>query len=185
MRVIAGEKRGLKLKAPDGMNTRPTTDRIKESLFNILAPLLYEAYFLDLFSGSGGVGIEAISRGAKKAVFADRDEEACRIINENIKRAGFESRSLVIKADFYSALKKTAALGYKFDVIFMDPPYYSDFFENILDEIKILGILNNKGIVVAEQAKNEPEIKAGGFKVFRIKEYGKTTKISFLKSSEE
>ncbi len=185
MRIISGEKRGFKLKAPDGLDTRPTTDRIKESLFNILSPMLYGCNFLDLFSGSGGIGIEALSRGAEKAVFVDRAEDAVKVINYNLTKTAYNERAVVIRQNYGSALKRLAAMGLKFDIIFMDPPYYSDFIEIILDEIKNLGILNNKGIIVVEQAKDESEIMKPGFDVFRIKEYGRTTKMSFIRLLEE
>ncbi len=185
MRIISGEKRGFKLKAPQGQNTRPTTDRIKESLFNILAPNLYGCTFLDLFSGSGGIGIEALSRGAESAVFVDRAKEAIDVINYNLEKTNYNKKALVIKQNFGPALKKIADMGLKFDIIFMDPPYYCDFIENILDEIKFLGILNNKGIIVVEQAKDESEIIKPEFEVFRVKEYGKTTKMSFIRHLEE
>ncbi|MCD8090926.1 MAG: 16S rRNA (guanine(966)-N(2))-methyltransferase RsmD [Clostridiales bacterium] len=184
MRIISGSKRGFKLKAPKGMNTRPTTDKIKESLFNILAPVLSECMFLDIFAGSGAIGIEALSRGARQAVFIDKNREALQVIKDNLSKTGFEGSSLVFGQDFRSALKQINAKGLKFDVIFMDPPYNSEFIENILDEIKNLGILDNEGIVVVEQAKDEPEIIKEGFKVYRVKDYGKTTKISFLTLEE-
>lgn len=189
MRVIAGSKRGASLKAPEGLSTRPTTDRIKESLFNILTPFLKDGVFLDLFSGSGGIGIEALSRGARMSVFVDNDKRAQNCIKQNLSKTGFEKQALVLGTDFKTSLKTIAVRGIKFDVVFMDPPYYSDFIENILDEIEILGILNNEGIVVCEQAKDEPEVKSDGYILYRIKEYGKTTKMSFYKraclSSEE
>ncbi|MCD7778414.1 MAG: 16S rRNA (guanine(966)-N(2))-methyltransferase RsmD [Clostridiales bacterium] len=184
MRVISGSKKGLKLKAPKGLSTRPTTDRIKESLFNILSPVLRECRFLDMFAGSGGIGIEALSRGASEVFFIDRDREALEVIKDNIQKADFSRQAVVLGFDWKTALKHIENRGLKFDVIFMDPPYNSDFIENILDEIKNLGILNNEGIVVVEQAKDEPEIIKEGFKVYRVKDYGKTTKISFLTLEE-
>lgn len=184
MRVISGSKKGLKLKAPKGLSTRPTTDRIKESLFNILSPVLRECRFLDMFAGSGGIGIEALSRGASEVFFIDRDREALKVIKDNIQKADFSRQAVVLGFDWKTALKHIENRGLKFDVIFMDPPYNSDFIENILDEIKNLGILNNEGIVVVKQAKDEPKIIKEGFKVYRVKDYGKTTKISFLTLEE-
>ncbi|MCD8157780.1 MAG: 16S rRNA (guanine(966)-N(2))-methyltransferase RsmD, partial [Clostridiales bacterium] len=182
--VISGSKKGLKLKAPKGLSTRPTTDRIKESLFNILSPVLRECRFLDMFAGSGGIGIEALSRGASEVFFIDRDREALKVIKDNIQKADFSRQAVVLGFDWKTALKHIENRGLKFDVIFMDPPYNSDFIENILDEIKNLGILNNEGIVVVKQAKDEPKIIKEGFKVYRVKDYGKTTKISFLTLEE-
>lgn len=184
MRVISGSKRGVRLVAPKGLDTRPTTDRIKESLFNILSPMLCECSFLDLFSGSGGIGIEALSRGAKKAVFVDKDRQALKAIEYNLEKTGFKDISTVIGADWKRAFTAFEQKNLSFDLIFMDPPYYSDFIENILDEIKKSGILNNDGIVVIEQAKDEEDIRISGFEVFRIKDYGKTTKMTFLREIE-
>ncbi|MCC8014206.1 MAG: 16S rRNA (guanine(966)-N(2))-methyltransferase RsmD [Eubacterium sp.] len=183
MRVISGSKRGAALKAPEGLSTRPTTDRIKESLFNILAPDLKDCVFLDLFSGSGGMGIEALSRGGSLSVFVDKDKKALSCIKQNISKTGFEDKSLVLASDYKQALRTLAAKGIKADIIFADPPYYSDFIENILDEIEISGILNNEGLIVIEQAKDEPEVKSAGFFLYRIKDYGKTTKMSFFKKA--
>lgn len=185
MRVISGSKRGFKLKAPKGISTRPTTDRIKESLFNILSPVIRDCFFLDMFAGSGGIGIEALSRGAETAVFIDRGREALEVIKDNLSKTDFARKALVLGADWKTTLRQLKARGLKFDVIFMDPPYNSDFIENILDEIKILGILNKEGVIACEQASDEPEINKEGFEVFRIKTYGKTTRISFLTLEEE
>ena len=123
MRVISGSARGLKLKAPEGLNTRPTTDRIKESLFNIIAADLYDICFLDLFGGSGGIGIEALSRGARKAYFADSSRKSIDIINDNLKRARLDSKAVVMNCDFRQALNRIKAEGEKFDIVFLDPPY--------------------------------------------------------------
>ncbi len=180
MRVISGSARGLKLKAPDGLSTRPTTDRIKESLFNIISADLYDCCFLDLFSGSGGIGIEALSRGAKKAVLVDSDFKSIAVIKDNIKSARVSDRAEVLKCDVNAAVAKLGSRNEKFDIIFMDPPYNRGFVESALKSIVKADILNNDGYIIAEQSKEDdlPEIE--GLSVFRIKDY-KITKMTFLK----
>ena len=122
MRVIAGSARSLKLKTLEGLDTRPTTDRIKETLFNIIGPTIYDSIFLDLFSGSGGIGIEALSRGAKEAVFVENNPKAMRCIKDNLRFTRLESRAATMTADVMNALYRLE--GEKiFDIIFMDPPY--------------------------------------------------------------
>lgn len=185
MRVISGSKRGVRLGSPKGLSTRPTTDRIKESLFNILSPALYGCSFLDLFAGSGSIGIEALSRGAREAVFVDKNRQALGVIKENIEKTNFSDKATVLGMDCFAAVKLLKEKGMKFDIIFMDPPYYSTFIQNILDETDFLDILNNEGIVVVEQAKDEAELDSEGLEVFRIKDYGRTTKMTFLKGVEE
>ena len=127
MRVISGSARGHKLKAPEGLTTRPTTDRIKESLFNIIAGDLYQCKFLDLFSGSGAMGIEALSRGADKAVFVDKDRKSISIINDNLKATRLDNKAQVLNCDVSTAVSKLKSLNEKFDIIFMDPPYGKDY----------------------------------------------------------
>lgn len=179
MRVISGSARGRKLKAPEGMTTRPTTDRIKESLFNIIAADLYECRFLDLFSGSGSMGIEAISRGAKKAVFVDNNRNSVSVINENIKATRFEERAEVMCCDVSNAIARLGSLGEKFDIIFMDPPYNKGFIESTLTYIVKANILADDGYIIAEQSQEDkiPEVK--DLEVFRVKDY-KITKMTFL-----
>lgn len=141
MRVIAGKARRTNLITPEGKHTRPTSDRIKETLFNMLQQEVYDTRFLDIFSGSGGIAIEALSRGASEAVMIDNDNEAVRCIKENIKRTHFEDVTRVLKMDAVSALKKLETTGNAFDIIFMDPPYNHDI------EAKILKFLSNSDIV--------------------------------------
>lgn len=123
MRVIAGTARRLLLKTPAGNETRPTTDRIKETLFNMLAPELPGCRFLDLFSGSGGIGIEALSRGADSCVFVERNKAALACIRSNLETTGFTERATVLATDVAYALRQLAVKKQPFDVIFMDPPY--------------------------------------------------------------
>ena len=132
MRVIAGTARRLPLKAPFGMNTRPTSDQIKETLFNMIQGDVAGAYFLDLFAGSGQMGIEALSRGGLYSVFVENNRKAQECIEDNIKFTKFEKDSLLIKSDVISALR-TIENKYKFDIVFMDPPYNNDYEKEVPD----------------------------------------------------
>ena len=185
MRVISGQARGLKLKAPEGLETRPTTDRIKESFFNIISPDIYDAEFLDLFGGSGGIGIEALSRGAKRAVFVDESHKSINAIRDNLTRARLTDKAEVIKGNAVSVIRSLGENGRKFDIIFMDPPYKKGLVELSLEAIKASGILKDDGYIVAEQSVDEPQIETAGFAVYRVKDYKRTTKMTFLKRSYE
>ena len=148
MRVITGKARGVVLKTPDGMKTRPTTDRVKEAMFSIIQFDTPGAKVLDLFGGTGQLGIEALSRGAKSAVFLDAAEDACRLIRENLRRTKLESDATVIRADYLAYLQRCSE---KFDIILLDPPYAEVFLENALKKISEIDILKSGGIIVAER----------------------------------
>ena len=148
MRVITGKARGVALKTPDGMTTRPTTDRVKEALFSIIQFEIPGARVLDLFGGTGQLGIEALSRGAASAVFVDAGEPACRLIRENLKRTRLEPCARVIRSDYLEYLSRCRE---RFDIIFLDPPYAEVFLENALKRITEIDILQSGGIIVAER----------------------------------
>ncbi|MEE1327990.1 MAG: 16S rRNA (guanine(966)-N(2))-methyltransferase RsmD [Oscillospiraceae bacterium] len=148
MRVITGKARGVQLKTPDGQLTRPTTDRVKEALFSIIQFEIPGASVLDLFGGTGQLGIEALSRGAKSAVFVDAREDACKLIRENLKRTKLEQDGRVVRADYLEYLKHCRE---KFQIIFLDPPYAEVFLENSLKVITEIDILQSGGIIVAER----------------------------------
>ena len=148
MRVIAGEAKGISLVTPDGMLTRPTADRVKEALFSIIQFDLPGAKVLDLFGGTGQLGIEALSRGAKSAVFVDQREDACKLIKENLRRTKLEQDAKVVRMDYLDYLKRCRE---KFDIIFLDPPYAEVFLENALKCITEIDILQSGGIIVAER----------------------------------
>ena len=148
MRVITGKARGVQLKTPDGQLTRPTTDRVKEALFSIIQFEIPGAVVLDLFGGTGQLGIEALSRGAKSAVFVDAREDACKLIRENLKRTKLEQDGRVVRADYLEYLKRCRE---KFQIIFLDPPYAEVFLENSLKVITEIDILQSGGIIVAER----------------------------------
>ena len=148
MRVITGKARGISLKTPDGMLTRPTADRVKEALFSIIHFDIPGAAVLDLFGGTGQLGIEALSRGAKSAVFVDSREDACKLIRENLKRTKLEQDTKVVRSDYLEYLSKTRE---QFDIILLDPPYAEVFLENALKRITEIDILHSGGIIVTER----------------------------------
>ena len=160
MRIIAGEVKGKKLMTLEGMATRPTLDRVKEALFNIIQFNLEGANVLDLFAGSGGLGIESLSRGADYCVFCDNSYEAIKVINQNIKNTKYENKAAIINKDYILALKKLSKEEYKFDIIFLDPPYSSDFDVKALNQIIELDLLKDDGIIIIEtdNKKKENEI---------------------------
>lgn len=148
MRVITGKARGVQLKTPDGMLTRPTTDRVKEALFSVIQFDIPGARVLDLFGGTGQLGIEALSRDAKSAVFVDAREDACKLIRENLKRTRLQENARVIRSDYLDYLSRCRE---QYDIIFLDPPYAEVFLENSLNRITEIDILHSGGIIVAER----------------------------------
>ncbi len=148
MRVITGKARGVALKAPEGMATRPTADRVKEALFSIIQFDVFNAKVLDLFGGTGQLGIEALSRDAKFAVFVDEREDACKLIRENLQRTRLQDSARVIRSDYAAFLKNCCE---SFDIIFLDPPYGENFLEKSLNLITEIDILQSGGIIVAER----------------------------------
>ena len=172
MRVITGKARGVVLKTPEGLATRPTTDRVKEALFNIIQFEIPTARVLDLFGGTGQLGIEALSREAKSAVFVDEREEACRLIRENLKRTKLEQQARVVRSDYMAYLKTCKD---KFDIILLDPPYAEVFLENSLKMITEIDILQSGGIIVAERPiGKELPWEFPGYARSRDYKYGKT-----------
>ena len=148
MRVIAGTARGVQLKTPDGMQTRPTVDRVKEAMFSIIHFDLPGAKVLDLFGGTGQLGIEALSRGAASATFVDQAEPACRLIRENLRRTKFENTGKVVRGDYMEYLSRCRE---NYDIILLDPPYAEVFLENALKRITEIDILQSGGIIVTER----------------------------------
>lgn len=184
MRVIAGAAKGHTLQTIEGLNTRPTTDRIKETLFNIIAFDLPECSFLDLFAGSGGIGIEALSRGAAEAVFAEAAAECQQVIAANLQHTKLQDRARLMKMDVLSALDKLAEEGKSFDIIFVDPPYESGLYEPVLEKIAASGLLKQEGYLIAERSSQIPLTLPAGMEVLREKAY-KTTVLTFLGLEEK
>lgn len=148
MRVIAGTARGIQLKTPEGMQTRPTIDRVKEALFSIIHFDIPGAKVLDLFGGTGQLGIEALSRGASAATFVDQSDAACKLIRENLRRTKFDQKGSVIRGDYLEYLSRCRE---QYDIVFLDPPYAEVFLENALKRIAEIDILQSGGIIVAER----------------------------------
>lgn len=172
MRVIAGEYKGRKLQAPRNNDVRPTTDKVKEAMFSILMPYLEGASCLDLFAGTGGLGLEALSRGAEYCLFCDRERESIALVKENIRLCQAEKKSRVIFGDYMKALEKADR---KFDIIILDPPYSSGIYEKCLTSIDKLDLLTDEGIIIAEHEKyaDLPE-STGNLVMLKEKRYGKT-----------
>ncbi len=179
MRVIAGRARSLPLKAPRGTETRPTADRIKETLFNMLMSYLPDAVFIDLFSGSGGIGIEAISRGAKRAYFVETDKEAFSCITENVKFTKMTEEAVLLKQDVYAALHQIHEK--EADIIFADPPYQGNHYEKLLALLKDMPYVTEDTLIVleAELHKDFSFTEEYGFAIRKEKCY-KTNKHIFL-----
>ncbi len=185
MRVIAGSARSLQLKAPAGMRTRPTTDKIRETLFNILQPDLYDSLFLDLFAGSGSIGIEALSRGARRAVFVEKNPEAVSCIKENLAHTHLAERAEVLACDVRKALSGLEG-KIRFDIIFMDPPYHDGAEKRVLEYLSGSSLLQDGGVIIIEAALETDFSFAAdyGFTVVRTKKY-RTNKHVFLQPARE
>ena len=172
MRVITGKARGVQLKTPQGLQTRPTSDRVKEALFSIIQFDIPGTRVLDLFGGTGQLGIEALSRGAKSAVFVDAGEKACTLIRENLRLCKMEKDALVVRADYLVYLEHCTE---RFDVIFLDPPYAEIFLEKALKKITEIDILESGGIIVAERpVGKELFLDFPGFTRSKDYKYGQT-----------
>ncbi|MBQ6997097.1 MAG: 16S rRNA (guanine(966)-N(2))-methyltransferase RsmD [Oscillospiraceae bacterium] len=172
MRVITGKARGVQLKTPDGLKTRPTTDRVKEALFSIIQFDVPNSRVLDLFGGTGQLGIEALSRGAKSAVFVDADEKANQLIRENLRRCRLEGDAQVIRSDYADYLRRCRQ---KFDLILLDPPYAEVFLENALKMITEIDILESGGIIVAERPAGKALLcEFSGYSRSKDYKYGQT-----------
>ena len=170
MRVITGKARGVQLKTPDGMLTRPTADRVKEALFSIINFDVPGAKVLDLFGGTGQLGIEAMSRGAERCVFVDAREDACKLIKENLKRTKLEGT--VIRSDYMEYLNRCKE---QFSIIFLDPPYAEEYLENAIKRITEIDILQTDGIIVTERpVGKELPWEFGGYQRSKDYKYGKT-----------
>lgn len=155
MRIISGIARGTKLYSLEGNNTRPTLDRVKESLFNIIQNNIQDCTFLDLFSGSGAIGLEAASRGARKVILCDKSKDAINIINKNIEKTHMKEKVNVLNIDYETALK--TKINEKQDIIYIDPPYKSNFSIKAVEIILNNNLINEKSIIIIE-TDNEKEI---------------------------
>ena len=181
MRVITGTARGRRLKEPAGMDIRPTTDMVKEAIFNIVQFDIEGRRVLDLFAGTGQLGIEALSRGAGEAVFVDKASEAVKIVRENLRGTGLENLASVVQADSVVFLRSCV----KFDVIFVDPPYDSTLIDEALHNIIAFDILKDNGIIVCESKleKQMPEAEAP-YRKRKEYRYGKIKLTVYTRASD-
>ncbi|MCI8951065.1 MAG: 16S rRNA (guanine(966)-N(2))-methyltransferase RsmD [Lachnospiraceae bacterium] len=187
MRVISGSARRLLLKTIEGNDTRPTTDRLKETLFNMLQYQIAGCRFLDLFSGSGAIGIEALSRGAKGAVFVEQNPRAVSCIKDNLKTTGLENCAVVIEADVFAALKELEGReeNHAFDFIFMDPPYNHQYEQQVLKYLSDSKLADSSTKVIIEASKETDLnwISSFGWQIDKIKMY-KTNQHIFTTKGE-
>ena len=185
MRVIAGSARRLNLVTPKGNNTRPTSDKIKETLFNIIANSLYNVNCLDLFSGSGGIGIEALSRGAAHCTFIEKDKSAISCIKKNLDTTHFTDKARVLPYDVLASLHNLDSRG-GFDIVFMDPPYGHEIERTVLGILSGSDIIKRDSLIIVESSIDTDFSYTSelGFEVIRIKEY-KNNKHVFIKPAEQ
>lgn len=180
MRIITGSAKGIKLKAPQGLDTRPTADRVKESVFNILGDIVVDACVLDIFAGTGNLGLEALSRGAKSATFVDQGTESIGIIKENAHHTKLVEHTEIHRSDVLRALDKFLQTGRSFDLLFCDPPYEKGFVQAVLEKLDKHPILTPNAIVVIEHSRHEPiQDEWENLQLRRTERYGATL-VSFL-----
>ena len=184
MRIISGAAKGIRLKTPKGMKTRPTTDRVKESVFGILGTKPEDAAVLDLFAGSGALGLEALSRGAAKATLVDKSAESIKIIKENAELAKLDSVAVICREDVLQAIKRFANAGMVFDLVFCDPPYNLGLAPKTLQALDSGDLLSERGVLVLEHSRHEKlpgELKR--IAAYRSEFYGETV-VSFFRKQE-
>jgi 16S rRNA (guanine(966)-N(2))-methyltransferase RsmD len=176
MRIIAGSLKGQSLVTPRGHRTRPTADQVRIALMDTLMPFLPGARFLDLFAGAGSVGFEALSRGAGRAVFVERDADAAAALRRNVAALHVAGRTLVLPLDAARALSRLAAAGERFDLVFLDPPYGAGLVEDTLLRLGSGEVLTLDAIVVAQHfTKHVPPERIGSLAAFRTRRFGETT----------
>lgn len=185
MRIIAGENRGRKLKSVPGMQTRPTADRVKEAVFSSIDGLLYGSRFLDVFSGTGSIALEAVSRGAAEAVLLEKEPAALQVIQENVTACGQQQRCSILRGDSIASLERLARQGKQFDLIYVDPPYQGGLYETVLQNIASKQLLADAGMILLECAKNTSlSVENSIFFIYKEKVYG-DTRIAYMKQKPE
>ena len=183
MRVIAGSAKRLQLKTLDGLETRPTTDRIKETLFNMITSGIYDSIFLDLFCGSGGIGIEALSHGAKKAVFVEMNPKAMTCVKENLKHTKLDKKAMTLTKEVMTALYQLEG-EIVFDYIFMDPPYNKDLERKVLEYLADSSLIYEDTLIIVEASKETDfsYLSGLGYDLLKEKVY-KTNKHVFIEKA--
>ena len=182
MRIISGKARGTKLNTLEGNLTRPTLDRVKESLFNIIQNDIMESIFLDMFSGSGAIGLEAASRGAKKVILCEKNKQAIEVIEKNISKTHLENEVVLYKKDYESMLED---LKEKVDIVYIDPPYKTDLAYKAVKKMLELDILNSNSLIIIETDEEErilKQIKDLKIKIIDKRKYGRIHLIFINKS---
>ncbi|MFH1512179.1 MAG: 16S rRNA (guanine(966)-N(2))-methyltransferase RsmD [Bacillota bacterium] len=172
MRIIAGEARGRSILAPKGQHTRPTQDYVRESLFNIIQRDVPDAVVLDLFSGSGALALEALSRGAKRAVLADKSRQAVECIRRNAETLRFTEQTLIVQGDWQTVLERLSDIS--FDLVFLDPPYQLPQYRQMTDALESRGLLKRDALIVIEHAKNVTPDVSKSFRLRDERTYGDT-----------
>jgi len=173
MRIVAGKNKGNILKSPKDLSVRPTSEKVREALFDILGTSVKETCFLDLFAGTGAVGIEALSRGAKNVIFIEKELKCIKTIKKNLEKTGNSQNAVVYKIDFLSGLKLLAKKNYLLDYIFFDPPYNKGLVNISLLEIAKLSILRKNGLVIAQHYKKEKVMEnLNNLRLFNQRRYG-------------
>lgn len=180
MRVISGKARGTKLNSIEGLETRPTLDRVKESLFNIIQNKMEDSVVLDLFAGSGAIGIECISRGAKKVYFCEKSHASSKMIQQNLEKTKFLSQSIVMEQDYKKCLKILKEKEISFDVIYIDPPYKENIAVDSVKRILSLDLLKKEGIIIIEtddETRELKELEKTELNVYDLRKYGRVSLI--------
>ncbi|MBR4435584.1 MAG: 16S rRNA (guanine(966)-N(2))-methyltransferase RsmD [Clostridia bacterium] len=186
LRIIAGTARGRTIESPKGRDTRPTLDRVREAIFGAIQFDVENACVLDLFAGSGALGLEALSRGARCAVFCDSSKDACLTVEKNLKELELYGRSLVVCADALMTLERFANEKREFSLVFLDPPYASDLYKSAIEKLVLLGLLADGCILILEHDKRrEPDIAIQGLEKLRQHRYGDVAVTKYIYSSEK
>ena len=175
MKIISGKYKGLKLKEFPGKDIRPTSSKTREAIFDILGEAIIDTYFLDLFAGTGAIGIEALSRGVKGVTFVEKNGKAVKIIRENMAKIDTLQNINILKKDCYSALKFLQKKQQKYDIIFLDPPYHYGFISNVLNLIDQGSLYRENALVIIQHDKHEePDCTLKNLSFLKKKKYGKT-----------
>jgi len=186
MRIIGGVYRGRQLRTVAGLRVRPTSDRLRETLFNILAPRISHGTFLDVCAGSGAVGIEALSRGAREVTFIERNRQACNSIRTNLTSIGITQAATIINRDVSIALKQLEQAGSQFDLVYFDPPYASAIYDSVMRRLAFGMLLTTDSIVIVEhRIKTPPEAHYGSLTLFREVKQGESGLAFYRSSSAE
>jgi len=182
MRIVAGSARGRRIEAPKGVDVRPTTDRVREALFSAITPRLRDATVLDLFAGTGALGIEALSRGAKSAVFVEQSSTTVRILKRNIEVCGVTACARIFKREATTALRQLARTEIVFDLVFLDPPYQGPMLDKVLRILSGISLIHADTLIIAEHPLDKPPTLPRELAIVSTRHYGKTN-LSFIENA--